>query len=70
MTGIGPQLPPHLMKLSKNEQEEKSLESASETNIYGPALPPHLQKRIEKEEPATGKYFVALNFCFKVNQSN
>jgi len=54
MTGIGPQLPPHLMKLSKNEQEEKSLESASETNIYGPALPPHLQKRIEKEEPATG----------------
>ena len=41
MSGIGPQLPPHL----RCNRDEQSDPSDSEDDAYGPALPPHLLKQ-------------------------
>ena len=41
MSGIGPQLPPHL----RYNRDEQSDPSDSEDDAYGPALPPHLLKQ-------------------------
>ena len=46
MSGIGPKLPPHLMKSKRvdNDEDETPGPSSSSSSI-GPSLPPHLQKK-------------------------
>lgn len=44
MAGIGPQLPPHLLKkLSKEETEDADERKTKNTSSIGPMLPPHIQ---------------------------
>ena len=55
MSGIGPQLPPHLMKSRKADKDQDEMSSS-----IGPALPPHLQKKTNetldtnKSSPSVG----------------